>query len=711
MMKRLILLLLLVFLSACDVESEEVVLPPVVTETPEVIEEEISTPAPTRLRGRAVVAVGVEGVQESLDPIFGIQGYSLWGSYNEANMSHLQEIVLLYNERLLTEVPPSQFGIESLVSGEMIVQTRPSGQRIIMLQLAPGVPMGELVFPLSEEDFASEGRRILPYYEYELDEIVDPRSFGRIGILSYVVGEPSNSSLFAPVEAEVFNDIDAFFAEDFDTRVIIYDQNLIWNLNPGQFGEPLFPGTSRGFTDEDGTKYILTYVRDGSELNVINPLLLSLNGRLSRALLMIELANYDPSSAFYQSVPFMGQLNSLSRGVSLDVCRVRQPGGNDGRYHDVRGFPHVYSIPPKGTINIAILAVDFPNAFGEEEYLPIYQSQIETIEAWATFVSGGAMTYKVHFPNEWIRAPKGAEYYTNPEARFGFNVQNTAATVGRRLQSNDASISQIITAADHLIDWSIIDFAQFIFPYETEQAFGTFLYTHGGQYRTPSGTFDFPVFAETVLMFGPPSPNPAMQTHWDWIVHEVLHFQGIIGHGPLNGSAYGIMMNQHASSKALIAWESFMMDHYDERHVACLPPSRLNEPFSVQLESIDQTGGAPGIKSVMVPLGGSEILVVEYRTDGPFSTLPNELQGFLVYYMDVSKPWVRCDACNQLELEKTNFWRFLRQEEIIQECFSISDDKLCGLPSVAQKPGYMLEFNNIRFDFFDDGVLTIQRRT
>jgi hypothetical protein len=703
MKKRMIVMMLFLFLSACEMAPEEVSL------TPEVIE--TTTPVTVRLRGRAVVTESMEGVLAALDQLFGIQGYSLWGSYNEANMSELKEIVLLYNEKLLAQFPPSQFGIDSIEPGEMVVQTRPSGQRIVLLRIPTNVSVGELLFQLTVEDFAIEGRRLIPLFEYELDDVVDPSTYGRIGILSYVLGGPTDNSLFFPVTAEVFNDIEAFFAQDFDTRVIIYDPLLLRDLDPKRFGEPLFPGTSWGFTEEDGTKFILTSVRDGSELNLINSRLLSLNGRLNRAILLDEIANYDPSFAIYKSVPFMGQLSQLSRGASLDVCRVQQPGGNVDRLHDVRGFPHVSQVPARGTINIAILAVDFPNAAGEQEYLPMYQSQIETIEAWAAFVSGGAMTYKVHFPNEWIRAPKGAEFYTNPEARGGENSQNTIATIGRRLQSNDESIGQILTAADHLVDWSKIDFAQFIFPYETEKGFGTFLYSHGGQYQTPSGTFDFPVYAETVLAFGPPSPNPASQTHWDWIVHEALHFQGIIGHGPLNGSSYGIMMNQHAPSKALIVWESFLMGHFDNRHVVCMPTTRLDESFSLQLESIDQTGGSPGIKSVMIPLAGSEILVVEYRTNGPFSSLPNELQGFLVYYMDVSKPWVRCDSCDQLELEQRNFWRFLRQEEILQQCFSTRDDKLCGLPSVAQKPGYQLEFKNLRFDFFDDGVLTVQRRS
>jgi hypothetical protein len=185
-------------------------------------------------------------------------------------------------------------------------------------------------------------------------------------------------------------------------------------------------------------------------------------------------------------------------------------------------------MPIRGKVNIAIVAVEFPDVSGEQEFLPIYQEQMGRIEEWSRFVSNGQMEYVVHFPNRWIMAPKEAKFYTNPNSRNSPNSQNKIASAGEEFQSVEESINQIIRAADDYIDWSIIDFVQFIFPYDTEQ-YGTFLYSHGGDFSTPkAGSVNFPVYGETVLEFNPFAPNPRNRTHWDWIVHEILHFQGII---------------------------------------------------------------------------------------------------------------------------------------------------------------------------------------
>lgn len=416
------------------------------------------------------------------------------------------------------------------------------------------------------------------------------------------------------------------------------------------------------------------------------------------------------SSELVEVNPMLSRLSDLTTRVSdLDFCKIQEP--NKGQFYtQQKGFPYFSLIPIAGEINIGILAVDFPDVSGEQEFLPIYQSQIKDLENWSSFVSGGKMNYKVHFPNQWIRAPKPARFYTDLESRLN-NQQYWGAVITQDIQSEAESIQQILLAADNLVDWSKIDFLQILFPNDAHQ-FGTFLYTHGIDIYTPNaGIVNFPIFADAVKHFTPLNPDPLQRTMWDWVIHEILHFQGVNGHGPFNGGPYGIMMNQHAPSKALLSWESFMIGFFDENHIACVEPYNLDEELIIKLESLDQTGAQPGIKSLMIPISETEIIVLEYRTKGPFSILTPDLTGFTAYYVNTALESVRCDRCNQDEMELLNFWRYIRNQDQTLKCennfnFPIG---LCQTPSIVQLPGYKLDFKGINFEFHDDGIVSVKR--
>jgi hypothetical protein len=423
-----------------------------------------------------------------------------------------------------------------------------------------------------------------------------------------------------------------------------------------------------------------------------------------------SISSANQSSEVFEVNPLLNKLSDLAFRVSdLNVCKIQEPNKTQN-YFQQKGFPYKSWIPISGELNIGILAVDFPDVAGEQDFLPIYQSQIKDLENWSSFVSGGKMTYKVHFPNQWIRAPKEARFYTNLQSRLN-NQQYWGAAITEDLQPTEESLRQILVAADNYIDWSIINFLQILFPLASGK-YGVFVYSHGADINTPrAGKVNFPVFGDVVTNFSPISPDPLARTMWDWVVHEALHFQGVNGHGPLNGGPYSIMMNQHGPSKALLSWESFLLDYFDDRHIACVETDNLNEELILQLESLDKTGAQPGIKSLMIPLNETELIVVEYRTNGPFSTLTPDLTGFTAYYINTTLESVRCDSCNQDEMELLNFWRYIRNKNQILKCENNFNTPigLCESPSIVQRPGYKLDFKGINFEFHNDGIVSVKR--
>jgi hypothetical protein len=113
----------------------------------------------------------------------------------------------------------------------------------------------------------------------------------------------------------------------------------------------------------------------------------------------------------------------------------------------------------------------------------------------------------------------------------------------------------------------------------------------------------------------------------------------------------------------------------------------------------------------MIPLNETELIVVEYRTNGPFSTLTPDLTGFTAYYINTTLESVRCDSCNQDEMELLNFWRYIRNKNQILKCENNFNSPigLCESPSIVQRPGYKLDFKGINFEFHNDGIVIVKR--
>lgn len=315
----------------------------------------------------------------------------------------------------------------------------------------------------------------------------------------------------------------------------------------------------------------------------------------------------------------------------LSQCKIKD---TSGEWYS-KGFPiRGNAVPYQGTINIAVVPIDFDNAVGPANPpLSDFRDMLKKTEEWATFVSGGKMEYKVHMHNSWIRAPKGAEWYRCAQCPHS----------GPELQSRAESYNQLISASAAYYDYNQIDFIYFLVPEAAVIEHGTQIYGRVGE---------IPTFA----FYSSPSEI------WDHVIHELVHDQGFIGHGPANGSDFGVMMSNGAS-KAMLSWESFQAGWFDDEDIVCIDARDGFEPVTVQINSLDKLGASGAAKSVIIRLDNTTAYVIEYRTAGPFSTLPSSLHGITVYYLDVSKPSHRCDGCGPQQIQDAkNWWQYIRPE-------------------------------------------------
>lgn len=334
----------------------------------------------------------------------------------------------------------------------------------------------------------------------------------------------------------------------------------------------------------------------------------------------------------------------------IDKCQLAETDNITGA--GAKGFPMRGTLPKLGDVNIAIIPVDFSNAPGKGQPSALFADDLNEIAAWSAFFSRGKMTYRPHLVSAtWLRAPKGADWYVCVECQKG-------ATEAR--QPMAVALQELIDLADPGFDFSDTDFVYFLFPHEAEAKFGTSMYFHQTTIRTAEGPQEVAVYGERG---GSSQPEANLTRAWSHLIHEALHFQGWIGHGPYNDTS--IMTYDGGPSKAVTSWEAFMAGWFGEQEVVCLDAASLRSPTYVTMSSLDLMGRQP--VSVMVRLSDEELLIIERRSNGKYSDFTNangyggqlkDLNHFTAYRVNVNGPYQRVDGRDFAEIGD-NFWGYV----------------------------------------------------
>jgi hypothetical protein len=197
-----------------------------------------------------------------------------------------------------------------------------------------------------------------------------------------------------------------------------------------------------------------------------------------------------------------------------------------------------------------------------------------------------------------------------------------------------------------------------VFPYEAEATFGTSLILRGSTFSTKAGSQIIATYGE----LGGSTLKSDRTKIWDHLIHELLHYQGLIGHGPINGSDLNIMTNQWGASKVVTSWESFIAGWFGKNEVVCIDKNSIADSIYVTMSPIDNYGAEP--QSVMIKMSDEEIVIIEKRTSSKYSNFtesrqyPN-LNSFTAYVVNVNKENYRNDM--DPNSEERNFWRYIRE--------------------------------------------------
>lgn len=341
--------------------------------------------------------------------------------------------------------------------------------------------------------------------------------------------------------------------------------------------------------------------------------------------------------------------NSVAKAQSLDTCKLRESRNFTGA--GAKGFPARQAVSATGNVKIAVIPVDFYDAVETSDPQALFSDDVQKIKAWGSYFSRGKMTYEVEFgAKTWVRAPKGGEWYTCMECYKGAKEQK---------QSQDIGIQELVSAADASYNFADVKIIYFVLPYEAEQKFGTAVYGYNKSLITDEGPITATVYGE----MGGGFFKADRTSIWEHAIHEFLHFQGFIGHGPENGSSYYISTNQWGEYKAVTAWEAFLNGWFAEDEVLCLDKSLLSGDTIIDMSSIDDFG--PRKEAVMVKIDADQMVVIERRTRGPFQTGCTNCRekmepGFTAYRINVNAASYRDDMDPAAETK--NFWSYIREQ-------------------------------------------------
>jgi hypothetical protein len=345
--------------------------------------------------------------------------------------------------------------------------------------------------------------------------------------------------------------------------------------------------------------------------------------------------------------------SALALAKPLEACQLKETANFTGA--GAKGFPAKQTVPATGEVKVAVIPVDFPNAIGQGSPETLFRDDVTKMEQWGEYFSRGKLKYKVQLnASSWLRAPKGADWYTCVECQKGAKVQK---------QSRQDALQQLVDLADSSYDFAGTDILYFVFPYGAEKQFGTAIYEHQSTLQTKEGAIVVAAYGE---MGGGVGAVADRSKIWDHAIHEFLHFQGFIGHGPENGSDSYITTNQWGSSKAVTSWEAFLNGWFGSDEILCLDKADIAQELTLTLDPIDDFGSRP--ESLMIRLDESQLLIVELRANGPYTNFSScnnchlpAGPGFTAYRLNVNGAQYRDDK-DPNSAEK-NFWSYIRQDK------------------------------------------------
>lgn len=290
------------------------------------------------------------------------------------------------------------------------------------------------------------------------------------------------------------------------------------------------------------------------------------------------------------------------------------------------GFPKVATrLPSFGHIKALIVPVDFTDISGKDDPLTYFGRIAEGVSNFYLKQSYNKLAFDFEVVPTWIHAPFAS-------TKFG-----TGGTVGNG--DPNGYLNAVISLTDGAIDYSSYDAVYYLVPKEMPMANMGW----GPAITSPHWT------SNGVIMNGATGGadmyyvenNGIVGGTWKWMAHETGHAFGLydedLNHVSQSLGYWSIMaMSWSNHAIELGAWDRYLQGWLPQSQVNCLELSSITtEGLVAKISPVVRLDKE--IKTVLVPLTASKILVIESRKKESLDNIAPNNEGVLVYTVDMKK--------------------------------------------------------------------------
>lgn len=257
-----------------------------------------------------------------------------------------------------------------------------------------------------------------------------------------------------------------------------------------------------------------------------------------------------------------------------------------------------------GTINVAVVFVDFPDVQGGSSELSEHMASIKKAAAWYSWFSQGNVNYNLRIANTWVRAPQGSEnYFWLHPGKSGIQRQSDRE-ISNAYRSLAASV---LNTDDVTAIWVVIPKA-------------VTAIDEGFAYRALPN-----VFSNGSDTYRGNIPI------WQHFVHETLHSHGALGHSPKNAQI-GLFWNTGSAGATLNSWDAMTLGWMKQENMYCATRDNVSTQ-TMTLVPLERE--QMGLRSVIIKLTDYEALVIEsHRKDTWSERWPTGTYGVSVMKID-----------------------------------------------------------------------------
>ena len=281
------------------------------------------------------------------------------------------------------------------------------------------------------------------------------------------------------------------------------------------------------------------------------------------------------------------------------------------------GFPKSLStLPSFGHLRALIIPVDFTDFAGIDDPLPYFTPVAEGVSVFYNTQSYGQLAFDFDVIPQWVHLPFASRDF------YGNHI---------------TYLKNLIKLTDGPIDYSSYDAVYYLIPKEVPSEI------------MPAGPAISSLdFSNNVIMIGALGGKDMYDleggivgARWKWMAHETGHgfgfFDEDLNHASQSLGFWGIMaMSWSNNAIELGAWDRYIQGWLAQSQVNCISLSDLNsEGLISKISPVVRQDKE--VKSIMVPLSASKILVIESRKNEGLDIIPADHEGVLIYTVDMTK--------------------------------------------------------------------------